>query len=153
MLLVITAITGEVRAEDFAYINELFDIRNEMTEQGKSIPGSIKLAYGKDLRTLERIFELNTSALTTVEAYFRIFKIALSQEEGISSGSIQIMNEWLVFIEKQCQYDLEYLEEAKIETTNGMTETQIALTQKNIKKLANIVQKGIAQNELMMKVE
>lgn len=135
---------------EYGHIETFFETRNEISAQGKDLPEEIKQARGQDLRTLERLFELNTSALTTIEAYFRIFKIALSGEGSLSADTVRVMNEWLVFIEKQCQYDNEYLEAAFMETDNENVKVQISKARANIEKLAEISRKGIKENRMMI---
>jgi len=136
---------------EYGHIETFFEVRNEISAQGKGLPEEIKQAHGQDLRTLERLFELNTSALTTIEAYFRIFKIALSGEGNLSDDTVRVMNEWLVFIENQCQYDIEYMEAAMTETDSADVKTQIRTAMANIEKLAEVARKGIKENRMMIK--
>ena len=60
-------------AEETTHVEDMFMIRNDFVEQGNGMPDYIKKATGVNLSTLERLFDLNTSALTMIEAYFRIF--------------------------------------------------------------------------------
>jgi len=138
---------------EYGHIETFFEIRNDISAQGKGLPEEIKQAHGQDLRTLERLFELNTSALTTIEAYFRIFKIALSGEGSLSADTVRVMNEWLVFIENQCQYDIEYMEAALTETDNEVVKIQIKTAMANIEQLADVASKGIKENRMMIKGE
>ena len=137
-------------SQDFNHIKELFDIRTSISNQGSMLPDAITIVSGKDVRTLERIFELNTSALTTIEAYFRIFKMALAPEVKIDDETIKIVNEWLVFIKNQCAYDVEYLEAALTETENETVMEHIIMSKENIEQLSNAAKKGLQENKEMM---
>ncbi len=86
-----------------------------------------------DIRTLERIYELNTSALTTIEAYFRMLKVVTATEVDLSDQIINSLNEWLTFIHNQCTFDLDYLEEAYSSTNNTEVLLQISQAQKTFK--------------------
>ncbi|RKY40811.1 MAG: hypothetical protein DRP85_07865 [Candidatus Makaraimicrobium thalassicum] len=135
--------------EEFNHIEKLFDLRTSIGEQGKLLPEKIKTRTGNDLSTLERIFELNTSALTTIEAYFQILKIAMSTETESNSETVSILNEWLAFINNQCGYDIEYLEEALKESMDNEVIEQINTAKENIKRLSQIVSEGINENNMM----
>ena len=132
------------------YIEKMFDIRTSISDQGKVLPGKIREKTGNDLRTLERIFELNTSTLTTIEAYFRILKIAISTGSESSPQTIDILNGWLTFIDNQCDYDMEYLDEAMNETTDESVIEQLALAKDNIEKLSETVKTGLGENKRML---
>ncbi|MDD4957006.1 MAG: hypothetical protein PHH49_04615 [Candidatus Omnitrophica bacterium] len=139
-----------VRAEDFSHIKDLFALRENLSEQGSSLPNAIKKTSGKDLMTLERIFELNTSALTTIEAYFRLFKMALAAGTNMRAEDIKIINEWLEFINNQCKYDIEYLDAAMKETSDGAVHEQIASAKDNIERLSLIAEKGVKENSAIL---
>jgi len=134
-----------------AYIEKLFDLRTAITDQGKNLPGDIKKTNGEDMRTLERIFELNTSALTTIEAYFRIFKVTITSGNDTKPEAVNILNDWLNFIANQCTYDTEYLNAALKDTRNKDVIQNLNISKKNIDKLAEIAQEGIAENNKMIK--
>jgi hypothetical protein len=136
----------DIHAQEFSHIDKLFDIRTAITNQGKTLPRDIEKSIGPDLRTLERIFELNTSSLTTIEAYFRIFKIAITTEKETDPDIVGILNEWLNFIKTQCGYDIEYLKEALTETRNKTVLSQISAAKLNSEKLRNIADRGIVEN-------
>ena len=132
------------------HIEQLFDLRSSIIRQGNVLPAKIKNATKGDVRTLERVFELNTSVLTTIEAYFRIFKIAVSTGARSNAEIMDILNEWLAFIGDQCRYDIEYLDEALKETTNREIAEQIKTARKNIESLSGIVSTGLRENENML---
>ncbi len=131
---------------NYDYVEQLFDVRGLITNQGKELPLTIKETTGNDLRTLERIFELNTSTLTTIEAYFRILMITLSTKSETNSQAVKILNEWLTFTDNQCAYDLEYLDSTLQETTDGKVIEQIKTAKHNTQKLSEIIKIGIEEN-------
>ncbi len=139
-------ITTSAFGKGFNQVEQLFIVRAAITEQGNVLPDSIKNATGNDVRTLERIFELNTSSLTTIEAYFRILMIALATGSEKDTKIVEILNGWLTFIYNQCSYDIEYLEEALIETTDENILAQITSAKNNSEKLSEIVMKSIEEN-------
>ncbi|MBF0216604.1 MAG: hypothetical protein HQL30_06375 [Candidatus Omnitrophica bacterium] len=136
---------------EFDHIESLFDIRSSIASQGQVLPDSIRASAGNDVRILERIFELNTSALTTIEAYFRIFKVTFATKEGLTQATNKILNEWLAFVNNQCQFDIEYLKETLNEAKSEDTKRQIEISKRNIEKLANITKQGITENEDMLR--
>ena len=133
--------------DEFEYIEQLFELRTSITDQGQALPDIIKQTTGNDLRTLERIFELNTSALTTIEAYFRIVKIAFVTDEGINNETAPILNEWLAFIRNQCKYDSDFLDETLKETNDPAVKKHIILSKKNVERLSSLALKGISVNK------
>ncbi|MDD5634324.1 MAG: hypothetical protein PHW46_03510 [Candidatus Omnitrophica bacterium] len=144
------SIPATAPAKDLEYVEELFNVRSLITNQGKVLPDNIKDVTAGDLRTLERIFELNTSTLTTLEAYFRILKIALVTESESTTETVTILNEWLSFIKEQCQYDVEYLDATLKETTNSVVVEQIKLTKKYSEELIKVANKGLEENANML---
>ncbi|HPS19391.1 MAG TPA: hypothetical protein PKY78_00170 [Candidatus Omnitrophota bacterium] len=136
--------------QEYKHIEQMFDLRTAITNQGKMLPENIKQTVGNDLRTLERIFELNTSTLTTIEAYFRLFKMAISQEGDPTQTSVNILNEWLAFIKNQCAYDTQYLDEAMKEIKNPAVLDHIKTAKTNIEQLAHISELGIKENPSMI---
>ena len=138
-------------AEDFGHIEQLFDLRTSITDQGKTLPDSIRKASGVNVRTLEQIFELNTSALTTVEAYFRIVKISVTSGSETNAESVKILNEWLLFIKNQCGYDVEFLDESLKTAKDEDVVRQLNTSRRNIQRLAEIVAEGVSENSKMIK--
>ena len=136
-------------ADNYAYVETLFKIRTTIMDHGKELPSQMQKATGNDVRTLERIFELNTSALTTIEAYFRILEIAIASEKSININIITILNEWLEFINAQCYYDLEFIDEALNETKNISIIHQLKTAKNNIRRLADTSSLAISQNNLL----
>ncbi|MCK5450509.1 MAG: hypothetical protein KAI70_01940 [Candidatus Omnitrophica bacterium] len=136
----------KVSAEDFNQIEKLFSLRTAITDQGIMLPEKIKSVQGNDVRTLERIFEMETSVLTTIEAYFRILMIAVSTKSETNPETIKILNGWLEFIESQCGFDINYLNEALKETSNPDVIEQINIAKRNSENLAEIVEKSVKEN-------
>ncbi|MFH1798672.1 MAG: hypothetical protein ABH844_04985 [Candidatus Omnitrophota bacterium] len=132
--------------KDYDYVEQLFDVRGLITDHGKLMPSAIKETTGNDLRTLERIFELNTSTLTTIEAYFRILMITLSTKSETNEQAVKILNEWLTFTNNQCAYDIEYLDSTLAETSDDTVIEQIQTAKHNAQKLSEILQLGIKEN-------
>lgn len=104
-----------------------------------------------DLRTLERIYELNTSVLVTIEAYFRMLKVVISSEKEVTKEVINSLNDWLNFIDKQCSYDLEYLNSAQTETKNESVLSSISTAKDNLAKLSQTTKTGIQENSNTLK--
>jgi len=134
-------------SQEATHVEEMFSIRNDFVSQGNGMPDHIKKARGTNLSTLERLFDLNTSALTMIEAYFRIFKIALATESEDDPETVQILNEWLNFIRTQCRYDVEYFDAAMKETTDIAVMDQVNIAKLNSEKLAEIALKGVRENK------
>jgi len=147
LVLILTGLsTLPLFSESYSYIEGLFNLRTAITDHGKVLPSKIKQASGKDTRTLERIFEMNTSALTAIEAYFRIFKVAITAKSDTDPAIVTIMNEWLQFINTQCSFDLEYINEALKETADIRVMEQLQIARDNIRKLSEISHEGISEN-------
>ncbi|KJJ84070.1 secreted protein [Candidatus Omnitrophus magneticus] len=128
------------------HINQLFELRNNIIAQGETLPNDINKSTEINQRTLERIFELNTSALTTIEAYFRMLKVAIASNAYKNTDTLKILNEWLKFINNQCKYDIEYLTEAEKETKILSITNQINIAKNNMILLGQITQEGINEN-------
>jgi hypothetical protein len=132
------------------HIEKLFDLRSSITNQGKSLPADIKQQTSvEDIRTLERIFELNTSTLTTIEAYFRLFKMMMTTNTETKLEVVDLLNEWLRFIGNQSKYDIEYLEQALTETKTEAVKKQITTARDNIQQLIALAQQGMNENRDM----
>lgn len=141
----------DVFAQEINHIEDLFGIRESIAGQGLELPDLLREAEGPDVRTLERIFELNTSALTTIEAYFRIFRIAFTSEGGMSRENLEIANEWLRFIQNQCSYDLDYINATLQNNLSPDTQEQLTVAGENIEKLSTIAQFGIEENQNLIR--
>lgn len=133
------------------HLRELDTVRTSMTELGDKLPARIRTANIANLRTLERVFEINTYALTTIESYLKMIKIALSTKGTIDRETVSILNGWLDFIQRYCQKDLEYFQEALSETDDTGIAALIRDAQKNIQELMETAQRGIEENKRFLK--
>jgi len=128
-------------------VNEFDSVRTSILEQGSKMPEIIKNAKtNMEIRTLERIYELNTSLLVTIESYFRMLRLVITSEIEVNSKIIETLNGWLVFMGKQCDNDLEYLESAVGETKNLDVIEQVRLAGENIKKLKTAIDAAMEEN-------
>ena len=137
---------ADISAFSDNYIKELDTIRTSIIAQGDNMPDLIRQARDNDLRTLERIFELSTSALTTIEAYFKMLRIAIVGDGKVPSEVITSLNEWLAFINNHCKYDIEYLDEALAETENQAVIDHINTAKNNLQKLSEATERAIEEN-------
>ncbi len=133
------------------HIKELDGLRTSMAELGAKMPDMIKNTKNNEMRTLERVYEINTYALTTIEAYFKMIKIAVSSEGRINKDMVDVFNGWLQFIKKYCEKDSIYLDEARSEMKDPATINVIELTKANINNLSLIAVKAISENNKMLK--
>ncbi len=148
LLLPITAASG---AEKLDHIEKLFSIRASITSQDEALPSLIQKTSGNDLRTLERLYEINASTLTTIEAYFRILMIALSNNDQMNKETIDILNEWLDFMRNQSKYDKQFFETTIKDTSNEDVRSQIKLSTEITKSLLETTDIGVAENVALLK--
>lgn len=132
------------------HIKELDALRSSMAEIGAKTPDMIKATKNNEMRTLERVYEINTYALTTIEAYFKMVKVAVSSDGKINTDIISVFNGWLQFISKYCRQDIYYLDEAKSDMKNPEILKVIALTRANITALDQIATKAIEENNNLL---
>lgn len=135
---------------DFDHIEQLFDLRTAITNQGDILPDAIKKVRGENLRTLERIFELNTSTLTMIEAYFRLSLITITTNSESDEKAVNVLNGWLTFTNNQCTYDLDYLMATLQETTDEGVVKHIQMAKQNTSRLSEITKLGIEENSHML---
>lgn len=135
------------------HIRQLDAIRSTIITQGNSLPQLIREADDRDIRTLERIYELNTSLLTTVEAYFKMLKLVIASGIEIKKEVIDSLNEWLIFIHNQCNYDMEFLDEAMYEADTETVIQQIKTAKGNIQRLYDATEQGITENNALLPQE
>jgi len=138
-------------ADELVHVGKLFSLRDVITNQGNVLPDKIQQTDGIDRRTLERIFELNTSTLTTIEAYFRILMITIVTENEKNPEAVKILNEWLEFTKNQCKYDIEYLDSTLEDTQDKIVIDEINTTKKSILSLKKIANSAIIENDAMLK--
>jgi hypothetical protein len=133
------------------HIKELDGLRSSMTDIGAKMPDMIKATKNNEMRTLERVYEINTYALTTIEAYFKMVKVAVSSDGKINTDIIAVFNGWLQFISRYCKQDISYLDEAKSDTKNPEIVKVLDLTKDNINALDQIATKAIEENNNLLK--
>lgn len=138
-------------ADELIHVGELFSLRDAITNQGNVLPEKIQQTDGIDRRTLERIFELNTSTLTTIEAYFRILMITIVTENEKNPDAVKILNEWLEFTKNQCKYDIEYLDSTLEDTQDKIVIDEINNTKESILSLKKIATSAIIENDAILK--
>jgi len=151
MLFFLLIISGGEQAFCQDHLRELDSVRDALGDFGKKMPDMIRNAQDKDMRTLERLFEINTYALTTIEAYLKMLRIAIAAEGAITKEITEIFNEWLQFITKYCKADMKYFDEA-LSGTNDQAIVMIIKEEKsNIENLFEVTSKGIEENKNMVK--
>ena len=91
-------------------------VRTSMTKVGGVLPEAIRKAQPGDIRTLERVFEINNYALVTIESYLKMLRIARTSGNETDKSVSGILNGWLKFIAYYCEYDMKYLDEAVSQT-------------------------------------
>lgn len=143
-LALFVSLTSVAVAESSIY--KLDSVREAIIKQGNSIPEMIKNAKSKNISTLERVFELSTSALTTIEAYLKMVKIVIVSRADLDGDVLKTLNEWLTFIKIQCDYDLEYLREAKSYTEDKLVLEQVSIAESNIQTLKDVMDLAIEEN-------
>jgi hypothetical protein len=142
LFLISTAVSGLAQE----HIRKLDAVRTSMSSMGSSLPDLIRAAKPRDIRTLERVFEINNYALVTIESYLKMIRISLQSGNGINKDVIGAFNEWLRFITNYCEFDLKYMDEA-ISQTEDKSVVDILKSQKqNITSLRDAAQVGIAEN-------
>ncbi|MBU1894263.1 MAG: hypothetical protein ABIH85_04385 [Candidatus Omnitrophota bacterium] len=139
-----------LHSEELLHVGQLFNLRDAITEQGNLLPEKIEKTSGNDRRTLERIFELNTSTLTTIEAYFRILMITIANENETNSETVKILNEWLTFTKNQCVYDIEYLNATLKETKDPQVLDEIIQAKKHAEYLLTLTTFAVTENSKLL---
>jgi len=128
------------------HIRKLDAVRTSMTKVGTALPDFIRKAQPADIRTLERLFEINNYALVTIESYLKMIKIALASGQGINKDVLGVLNGWLKFITHYCEYDIKYINEAITETKDAAVIGLLKSEKGNISDLRDTSQSGITEN-------
>lgn len=128
------------------HIRKFDAVRTSMTKVGGTLPDLIRKAQPADIRTLERVFEINNYALVTIESYLKMIKIALASGQGINKDVLAVLNGWLKFITHYCEYDIKYINEAIIETKDAAVIEILKSEKSNISDLRDTSQSGITEN-------
>lgn len=135
---------GSAAAQD--HLADLDSVRVSMTETGYKLPETIKAAKPEDIRTLERVFEINNYALMTIESYLKMLKVFSLSGGYLNKETVNILNGWLGFISNYCKYDIEYLNEARTETKDKVALGVIDKEKADIESLRNAAIKGSSEN-------
>jgi hypothetical protein len=133
------------------YLKDLDSVRTSMTELGYKMPDLIKNAKPQDIRTLERVFEINNYAMVTIESYLKMIKMVLSSGGTVNKEVMKVLNGWLEFIKNYCTYDIKYLDDALTETKEKATIDAVTAQKNNILKLKDVSEKAIRENTEMVK--
>ena len=134
-----------------SHIRDLDSLRNSMASLGNEMPAMIKNTKNNEMRTLERVYEINTYALTTIEAYFKMVKVAVVAEGKINKAEVEIFNGWLQFIAKYCEKDTVYLDEAVSEMKNPAILAVLERSKEHIKSLKEIAIRAVGENNDLLK--
>jgi hypothetical protein len=128
------------------HLKDIDDVRSSMTAMGYKLPDAIRATKAENIRTLERVFEINNYALVTIESYLKMLKIFSLSDVRNDKKVLPIINGWLTFISHYCESDIKYLEEAQKEMA-GDNERKIVGEQKdNISRLMKAARRGIDEN-------
>jgi len=152
LMVIISAIawatTGSASAQD--HLSDIDSIRSSMTEIGSTLPQAIRAAKPQDIRTLERVFEINNYALMTIESYLKMLKVFSLGGGYLNKETVDILNGWLKFISNYCEYDIKYLDEAKAETQDELALEIIGKERASIESLMNAAIKGSLENSKVL---
>ena len=132
------------------HLKDLDSIRSSMTEIGYKLPDVIKAAKPQDIRTLERVFEINNYALMTIESYLKMLKVFSVAGGYINKEIVGILNGWLNFMSNYCKYDLDYLNDAKKETQDKAALEIIDKEMDGISRLMQASIKGSSENSKIL---
>ena len=144
--LFILAFATPLLCQEQAHIRKLDTVRASMAKMGSSLPDAIRKAQPGDIRTLERVFEINNYALVTIESYLKMIKIALSSGSGINKSVLEVLNGWLKFISYYCEYDIKYMDEALTQTKDTAVVEILKSEKSTIADLRDVSQAGINEN-------
>jgi hypothetical protein len=132
------------------HLSELDSVRTSLTDIGYKLPDAIKSAKPEDVRTLERVFEINNYALMTIESYLKMLKVFSLGGAYINKDIVNILNGWLKFIDNYCEYDIKYLDEAKSETKDSTVLGLIDKERSYIASLKEAAIKGSIENSKIL---
>jgi len=141
-------ISGPAYAQD--HLNDIDGVRSSMTEIGYKLPEMIKSAKPQDIRTLERVFEINNYALMTIESYLKMLKVFSLGGGYLNKPTVDILNGWLKFISNYCEYDIKYLDEARADTQDKTALDIIEKERASIEALRNAAIKGSLENSKIL---
>jgi hypothetical protein len=128
------------------HIRKLDAVRTSMAKMGSALPELTRKAQPQDIRTMERVFEINNYSLVTIESYFKMIKIALSSGAGLNKDVLTLLNGWLKFVSNYCEYDIKYMDEALVQTKDAAISEVLKAEKSNISSLRDASQFGIKEN-------
>jgi hypothetical protein len=128
------------------HIRKLDTVRASMAKMGNVLPELTRKAQPREIRTMERVFEINNYSLVTIESYFKMIKIALSSGTGLNKDVLSILNGWLKFVSNYCEYDIKYIDEALAQTNDAAVIEILKSEKSNISSLRDASQSGINEN-------
>ena len=143
-LLLVSAVPGSCQGRE--HIRKLDTIRTSMTNMGSSLPEVIRKADAKDIRTVERVFEINNYALVTIESYLKMLKVAVASGASINQNVLDVLNGWLKFTARYCEYDIKYIDEALAQTKDAAIVDILKSEKNNITALREASHSGINEN-------
>lgn len=121
-----------------------------MTDIGYKLPDAIKNAKPEDIRTLERVFEINNYALMTIESYLKMLKAFSLGGGTVNDETVKLLNGWLKFISNYCEYDMKYLDDARAETKDTAALDLIEKERSSIELLKEAAIKGSIENSRIL---
>ncbi len=128
------------------HIRKLDAVRASMSKMGTSLPDLTRKAQPGDIRTMERVFEINNYSLVTIESYFKMIKIALSSGTGLNKDVLAVLNGWLKFISNYSEFDIKYIDEALSQTKDPAVIDILNAEKNNITSLREASLFGINEN-------
>ena len=140
--------SGQALAQD--HLSDLDSVRSSMTDLGYTLPDAIKSAKPQDIRTLERVFEINNYALMTIESYLKMLKVFSLGGGYLNKETVSVLNGWLKFVSNYCEYDIKYLDEAKADTQDKLVLDIIGKERASIDSLMKAAIKGSSENSKVL---
>lgn len=128
------------------HLKDIDKVRTSMTDIGYRLPKAINSTKPENIRTLERVFEINNYALVTIESYLKMLKVFSLSPNRNFKETLVILNSWLNFIASYCASDIKYLDEARAEMKGEAEKAIVGEEVANITKLMEAAQKGIDEN-------
>jgi hypothetical protein len=135
---------GRVWPDD--HLQDIDKVRVSMTEMGYKLPEAIRATKPDNIRTLERVFEINNYALVTIESYLKMLKVFSLSSNRNFKDTLPVLNGWLTFIASYCESDIKYLEAARAEMNGDSERAIVSEEATNITRLMEAAQKGIGEN-------
>ncbi len=128
------------------HIRKLDAVRTSMAKMGNVLPELTRKAQGRDIRMMERVFEINNYSLVTIESYFKMTKIALISGTGLNRDALGVLSGWLKFMTNYSEYDIKYLDEALSQTKDPTIIELLKSEKDNISSLHDASKFGIEEN-------